>query len=139
MKRLIRGSYSRNDLWEEVKYIYDLIVNQGKEEYVDEYACSYINYELADGLKGYKPSGKKYRDLYLRLSGPDSITSSKKVKATGGRFAGVSATILSPAQYEAQKDYLDYQFKENDYRFYSKPGKQYSWTWYAVPYAGRLE
>ncbi len=43
--------------------------------------------------------------------------------------------ILTQNQYEAQKNYLDYQFKKDGYRFYSKPGKeQYTWLWYAVPY-----
>lgn len=68
------------------------------------------------------------------------VSAAKTVNIVKGKFAGNTATLLTPAQYDAQKDYLDYQFKQDNYRFYSKPGKeQYTWKWYAVPYGDRLE
>lgn len=47
-----------------MKYIYQLIVTEGKEEYKDEYICSFQivnNYSI-------QVVARKYRDLYKRLT-----------------------------------------------------------------------
>lgn len=61
------------------------------------------------------------------------VKASKTIKIGPGKFEGTDAKLLSEAEYESQKKNLDYQFRRDGYKFYSKPGKQYSWTWYAVP------
>jgi len=59
----------------------------------------------------------------------------KTTKISSGEFKGTSATVISQAQYNAWSNGMSYQFKQDGYRYYSKPGeKQYTWKWYAVPY-----
>jgi len=73
------------------------------------------------------------------------ITASKKLgsKIKGryknkGKEYEITATLISNAQYESRinrNESLTYQFKDNGYRFYSKPGKQqYTWDYFCVQY-----
>jgi hypothetical protein len=54
-------------LWQDIIFIYTLIIVDEKTEYKDEYLCAFINYDMNGGVKHLKPHNKKYKDLYFEL------------------------------------------------------------------------
>jgi SOS response regulatory protein OraA/RecX len=70
----------------------------------------------------------------IRASIRNDITAASKsyIVKEKGAHKGIKAEIISEKMYEHLKKNLTHQCNDRKYRYYSKPGEQYSWTWYAV-------
>lgn len=67
---MIKIIESKRELWNDIKWYYDQLINHNKWEYLDEFTMTYSKYELDyGGTLGYSrsnnPYGNKIRRLYL--------------------------------------------------------------------------
>jgi len=91
-----------------------------------------INSYLTESYQPEVP--EEFQKILNSLEGVRFGRSESEITVSSGKYKGIKATIISEAMCKSRKN-LTYQFKEQDHRFYSKPGKeQYTWEWFAVPY-----
>lgn len=76
---------------------------------------------------------------FIHSSASILASSNVVLSSPNGKHTNIKAKIIDDATYNRKKNNLTYQFKQDNYRVYSEPGKeQYTWNWYAVPYGDRL-
>jgi len=77
----------------------------------------------------------------IRYNETNNITAAKKqyIVKEKGDHKGIKAEIISDKMFKHLEKNLTHQCNDRNYRYYSKPGEQYSWTWYAVPIKEDIE